>query len=76
MKEFGAKSLVDKATALFLVEKIDEDELMELNEAFRYMENNNDKQFIPSSIDFDKVDINKSGKLEYSEFLAVSCDIG
>lgn len=43
MKEFGAKSLVDKATALFLVEKIDEDELMELNEAFRYMENNNDK---------------------------------
>ena len=43
MKEFGAKSLIDKATALYLVEKINEDELMVLNEAFKYMESNEGK---------------------------------
>lgn len=43
MKEFGAKSLLDKATALYLVEKIDDDDLMQLNLAFKYMESNTDK---------------------------------
>lgn len=73
MREFRVINLIQKASLLYLVQKIPQDEIDLLDEVFKYMGTITHKT-VSSKVKIEYIDFNRSGIVEYSEFLAVTCD--